>query len=153
MLGEANKRWHALLDSRYQAFLESLTGLELKDARQYWTGFRKSLLQHIEFEQAHIEPLAKDWDDNTLKLIHADHLILARLLPRLETAIQRIEQSAQARSELVLQLDSFVKLRNVLEHHDQREKEYLYPFLDEQLDENTRQHLAGKMDKQRSREQ
>ena len=40
-------------------------------------------------------------------------------------------------------------LRNVLQHHDQREKEYLYPVLDQQLDEEQSTSLAAQMDKHR----
>ncbi len=147
MLIQANKRKHSQLDDQYQAFLESLTALELVQARQAWGKFRTSLLHHIEFEQAHIEPLATNWQDNTLKLIQADHLILARLLPRLETALERIEHASAPRGELVKQLGTFIKLRNVLEHHDQRENEMLYPVLEKQLDRDTRTALAMKMDK------
>lgn len=149
MLVEANQRWHQVLDDRYQFFLETLTELKLSQTRNHWLSFRKNLLKHIEFEQAHIEPLTQDWTDNTLKLIQADHLILTRLLPRLEAALERIQNAESARGELVRQLDSFVKLRNVLQHHDQREKEYLYPVLDQQLDEEQSTSLAAQMDKHR----
>ena len=145
VLLQANQRWHAQLDRSYQVFLESLTALDLEQARQQWSEFRTSLLHHIEFEQSHIEPLAKNWQDNTLKLIQADHLILVRLLPRLETALERIEHASAPRSELVNQLDTFIKLRNVLEHHDQRENEMLYPVLEDQLDQKARITLATQM--------
>jgi hypothetical protein len=148
-LAEANQRWHSLLDLSYQAFLESLTALDLNLARAQWLGFESSLKAHIEFEQANIEPLTKDWEGNTLKLIQSDHLILNRLLPRLETALTLIERADAARTELVRKLDGFIKMRNVLEHHDLREKETLYPLLDEQLDDGHLQALSGRMDQAR----
>ncbi len=148
-LADANQRWHLILDTSYQSFLESLTALELDLARQQWVLFKRFLGDHIEFEQANIEPLAADWESNTLKLIQSDHLILNRLLPRLDTAFELIVQTDSARAELVRQLDGFIKMRNVLEHHDLREMEYLYPLLDEQLESTRIQLLADSMDQAR----
>lgn len=151
MLQQANQRWHQLLEVQYQSLLEALTELELILTRSLWSSFRNSLLEHLDFEQKHIEPLADTWENNTLKLIRADHLILSRLLPRLETAIERIEASSAPRTELVIQLDTFIKLRNVLTHHDERENLLLYPLLDQQLSSESQQVLAAKMDAARQR--
>lgn len=148
-LAEANQRWHTMLDLSYQTFLESLTALDLNLARTQWLGFETGLKAHIEFEQANIEPLTKDWEGNTLKLIQSDHLILNRLIPRLGTALNQIEHADAARTELVRQLDGFIKMRNVLEHHDLREMEALYPLLDEQLDDGHLQALSRGMDQAR----
>jgi len=148
-LADANQRWHLVLDTSYQSFLESLTALELDLARQQWALFKRCLSNHIEFEQTNIEPLAVAWESNTLKLIQSDHLILNRLLPRLETAFDLIAQADSARAELVRQLDGFIKMRNVLEHHDLREMEYLYPLLDQQLSNTRIQTLSKSMDRAR----
>jgi hemerythrin-like domain-containing protein len=148
-LSEANQRWHSQLDSSYQAFLESLTALDFSRARGQWTNFESSLKAHIELEHANIEPLTENWEGNTLKLIQSDHLILNRLLPRLETALTLIERADATRTELVRKLDGFIKMRNVLEHHDLREKETLYPLLEEQLDDAHLQALSGRMDQAR----
>lgn len=144
---QANQRWHQSLDDGYQGFLESLTALELADAGQQWRQFRQSLQTHIAFEQQHIEPLAVDWEDNIHKLIQSDHLILQRLIPRLDKALQAIEQSPQARSELVNRLDGFIKMRNVLAHHDLREMEQLYSVLDQQLNAKQTSGFAEAMDR------
>ena len=145
-LADANQRWHALLDSSYQALLESLTALEFELALAQWGEFAHSLTSHIKFEQDNIEPLAQDWESNTLKLIRSDHLILQRLLPRLDAALSRIQQADAPRAELVRSLDGFIKMRNVLEHHDLREMENLYPLLDEQLDKAKLRVLVESMD-------
>jgi len=150
-LSDANQRWHHFLDNGYQQFLESLTALELADARQQWQQFKQSLSAHIAFEQEHIEPLAQDWEDNIHKLVQSDHLILDRLMPRLDKALSAIAQSTQPRSELVRSLDSFIKMRNVLVHHDLREMEQLYPVLDQQLDKSQASKLAQAMDEQLAR--
>jgi len=148
-LSEANQRWHSQLDTSYQAFLESLTALEFGLSRKQWSTFRQYLSAHIDFEQANIEPLASNWESNTLKLIQSDHVILNRLLPRLDKAFTQIEQADAPRTELVRQLDTFIKMRNVLEHHDLREMENLYPLLDEQLDSDRVEALAANMDQAR----
>jgi len=148
-LSDANQRWHELLDASYQALLESLTALDFDLARQQWARFALCLSAHIEFEQDNIEPLAENWESNTLKLIQSDHLILNRLLPRLDKAFTQIECADNPRTELVRQLDSFIKMRNVLEHHDLREMENLYPLLDEQLSSEQIQALADSMDRAR----
>ena len=149
MLSDANKRWHEALDTSYQLFLESLTALELSLATRQRARFKILLTRHIEFEETHIEPLAKNWESNTLKLIQSDHLILERLLPKLNASLDTIRQADKPRTILVHQLNNFIKMRNVLEHHDIREMEYLYPLHDAQLDKTRCTTLANKMDKAR----
>ena len=145
-LSAANMRWHQQLDSRYQHFLESLTALEMDTAATHWMVFKTSLTTHIDFEQSSIEPLAIDWTDNTLRLIQSDHLILHRLLPKLDKALHDITLSDKPRTTLVSQLDSFIKMRNVLKHHDVREMEQFYPQLDQQVDSAQIHALVEQMD-------
>jgi len=148
-LSQANQRWHQNLDDLYQSFLEQLTALELSAARQQWAQFKRSLSAHIDFEEQHIDPLTEGLEDNIQKLIQSDHLILNRLMPRLDKAIELIEQSSHRRTELVGSLDGFIKMRNVLIHHDLREMEQLYPLLDQQLNTAEATRLASSMDKDR----
>ena len=148
-LSQANQRWHQHLDALYQRFLEQLTALNFPSALQEWTQFKRSLSVHIEFEEQHIEPLAEGLEDNIQKLIQSDHLILNRLMPRLDSALQGIEKSEQARAELVRSLDGFIKMRNVLIHHDLREMEQLYPVLDQQLSNTDADELIRAMDSAR----
>lgn len=145
-LSQANQRWHQNIDALYQTFLEELTALNLPAAGQHWAGFKDSLSAHIEFEERHIEPLAENLDDNIQKLIQSDHLILNRLMPRLDTAIEAITQSDEPRTELVRSLDGFIKMRNVLIHHDLREMEQLYSVLDQQLSKAEADKLSRAMD-------
>jgi hypothetical protein len=146
-LTAANTRWHQQLERLYQAFLESLTALELDTAHIQWTQFKSNLLSHIQFEEEHIEPLTNTWEDNILKLIQSDHLILNRLIPRLDKSFTGVQQADATRTELVHQLDIFIKMRNVLVHHDLRETEQLYPRLDQQLSIVQAQLLAEQMDR------
>lgn len=149
MLSAANKRWHDELDVGYQVFLEALTALDSKLADAQWRSFKHSLEQHIDFEETHIEPLVKTWETNTLKLIQSDHLILKRLQPKLDHALAEIQTADQPRTMLVKRLNNFIKMRNVLEHHDLREMEVLYPLLDKQLDKTQCAKLAKEMDEAR----
>lgn len=149
LLSDANNRWHDVLTLGYQDFLETLTTLEFPLATQQWAAFRHTLSTHIDFEQTHIEPLASlagDGEDNTLKLIQSDHLILMRLIPKLDQALDEIRHAKKPRRLLVNKLGDFIKMRNVLEHHDLRENEALYPLLDKQLEQAQRETLAQKMD-------
>lgn len=149
MLSDANKRWHDALDASYQAFLEALTALNFTAANDHWHSFKHALAKHIEFEEAHIEPLVKKWENNTLKLIQSDHLILNRLMPKLDHALGEIRKADQPRTKLVKLLNDFIKMRNVLEHHDLREMEVLYPLLDTELEKKQCCALESKMDEAR----
>lgn len=149
MVSQANKRWHDELDASYHALLVALTALALPEADTHWAEFKRALITHIDFEQAHIEPLATDIENNTLKLIQSDHLILKRLIPKIEQAMDAIRAATHSRDALVRHLDIFMKMRNVLAHHDMREMENLYPVIDANLDKTQRTTLARKMDKAR----
>lgn len=150
MLADANKHWHKALDDHYFEFLQSLTELKLDLANSHWQNYRLSLKLHIEFEEKHIEPLAIDWPENTLKLIQADHLILKRLAPKIDSALTNIQNANSPRAALVEALDIFIKMRNVLQHHDYREVEQLYPIIEKQLDSDQIHSLSEKMNHTRS---
>ncbi len=144
-LSRANQQWHDHLDQCYQAFLETLTALDLASAQAHWQSFKDSLLAHIDFEHQYIETLAAPLENNIQQLMKADHLILKRLIPKIDQTISDIENARSARAVLVERLDGLIKMRNVLSHHDEREKKYLYAILDEQLSKETAQSLAQQM--------
>lgn len=144
-LETVNRRWHESLAANYNAFLAALTALELARAEQAWHEFRVSLNAHLAFEDEHITPRCESLPDNAQTLITADHTILTRLSARIDTALADLQASDTPRTTLVDQLDGYLKLRNVLTHHDLRETEQIYPTLVAQLDAEKNQALGEAM--------
>ena len=149
MLADANKHWHKALDNHYFEFLQTLTELKLDLANAHWQNYKLCLKSHIEFEENFIEPLDLDWPENTLKFIQSDHLILNRITPKIDSALNKIQIASAPRAALVEALDIFIKMRNVLQHHDIREIEQLYPLIERQLDKDKCHSLAEKMNRAR----
>lgn len=140
-----NQRWHDQLAQAFNHFLAQLTALELEQAQSSWVQFNQSLSTHLAFEDEHISPLCNDLPDNAQTLIHADHTILIRLMSRIDIALDELASSAQARETMVEQLDGYLKLRNVLTHHDLRETQQVYPALIAIIGDEQQESLASQM--------
>ncbi len=128
-LEQANIDWHTLLQKLFNQFLTHLTALDLDKADENWQRYKDTLLQHIAFEDQFVAPLAAEIEGNQQTLIAADHKILQRLITRIDPALAGLNQSGSPRQTMVEQLDGYLKMRNVLTHHDLREVHEYYPAL------------------------
>ena len=147
MLESINQQWHQQLDELYRNFLIHLTALELDKADQDLQQFTDSLSAHLEFEEKYIDPLCTGVADDLARLIDADHTILERLLKKVIEGVQHLhtEPKDQQQAEVVEQLGTYLKLRNVLTHHDLREVQQLYPHLIGQVPAEQLETLGVKM--------
>lgn len=147
-LEQTNARWHEVLEERYFGFLERLTALDLDRADKDFSRFRKLLTAHIDFEESAVEklPEVSELLEERHRLIAADHLILRRLLDKTAARLAAIGKSRQPRTLLVRSLNDFLRLANVLEHHDQRERQEFYPPLVAKIGERKSERLAREME-------
>ena len=144
-LEQANIDWHTQLEKGYTQFLIALTELNLDKAKQTWEAYKSSMQQHISFEDEHVIPLGEGLENNQPILIAADHKILQRLVTRIDPALEELRQSLTPRETLVDQLDGYLKMRNVLKHHDLREVQECYPALVSTQSKTNLNSLANKM--------
>ncbi len=130
LLEQTNIDWHSHLHQLFNQFLYDLTELDLNKANDTWRHYKTALQQHITFEDEFITPLGAGIEGNQQTLIAADHKILQRLITRIDPALEELNQSDSPRQTMVEQLDGYLKMRNVLTHHDLREVHEFYPALE-----------------------
>lgn len=136
---EVNDRVHARITEEYLTFLEALTALELEKAETTYERFQELLLAHLHYEDEAMVPLVERLHaahgDPLIQLpahLDGDHRVLERNLGYVEAALARLRAvSDRLRRALVEELNTFLLLGRVLEHHDQREHRFAYPLIDE----------------------
>ena len=156
-LSQEYDHWHEVTRLRYQQFLQSVTALELNDAERHLRVFSKLLRAILEFSDFRLRELLDD-SDLSLELVRADHLILGKTLVMVEDALsdlQKIEnlQPEQLRSALVERLDLLVRLNNILNKHQIRQVELLFPLFEAKLPGEEATSLASKMNEVMQRAQ
>lgn len=136
---DVNAAVHERINEEYLAFLEALTALALDDADAHYRRFRELLVEHLRYEDEAMLPVVKRLHalhgDPQVQLpahLDGDHRVLERNLGYVEAALGRLREATdRPRRALVLELNTFLLIGRVLEHHDQRETRFAYPLIDE----------------------
>jgi iron-sulfur cluster repair protein YtfE (RIC family) len=142
-----NEAHHAWQEERLLEFVEHLTLLDWAAAEATLARFVAQLEEHMALEEERVLPLFKRVIEDeppagmdpvlVIKQVDGDHVILTRTLGRVRDALEQARE-ANTRRHLVRELDTFLLMRRVLEHHTSREQRDLYPHLDERLSEGER---------------
>ena len=148
-LSQEYDHWHEVTSLRYQQFLQSVTALEISEAERHLRVFSKLLRAILQFSDFRLRELLDD-ADRSLELVKADHLILSKTLMMVEDALsdlQKIEnlQPDKLRSALVDRLDLLVRLNNILNKHQIRQVELLFPLFEAKLHTEEATSLASEM--------
>lgn len=151
----ANARVHELLDERLLVFLERVTALELDAAEEAFASFRQLLEAHLRAEEEVVWPIVErlhaahgNASDPLPKHLQGDHTILERSVRKVEAALTRLGSADdRSRRDMVLELDTFLLLRRVLEHHDAREARLAYPLLDAHVTADERTLILSQLER------
>ena len=104
-------------------------------ARQAWQRFEARLRAHIAFEDAKLIPLFVERVQPqptgcSRELLDAEHRKLERLLERCSNSAElHLQKSRTDPASLLRLIEDQRGLREVLEHHDQRERAAFFPAL------------------------
>jgi hemerythrin-like domain-containing protein len=105
------------------------------EARAAWDRFETRLRLHIQFEDEQLIPVFRARVQPpplgcSEELLLAEHRKLERLLDRCgEAARDHLEQRASDPASLLALIEQQRMIREVLEHHDQRERAAFFPAL------------------------
>jgi hypothetical protein len=105
------------------------------EARAAWDRFETRLRMHIQFEDEQLIPLFAERVQPpplgcSQELLHAEHRKLERLLSSCGAAArQHLEQRANDPAALLALIEQQRMIREVLVHHDQRERAGFFPAL------------------------
>ncbi len=148
-LSNEYNHWHEVTGIRYHQFLQSITALELEDAERHLRVFSKLLKAIISFSEVRLEELVPG-SDQSFELVRTDHLILGKTLDLVDNALTDLKtindkNPASLRAELVNRLDVMVRLNNILNKHQLRQIELLFPLFEARLNKQKANFLADQM--------
>jgi iron-sulfur cluster repair protein YtfE (RIC family) len=140
--GEHEELEH-LFDHHQRALLERNVGTALATLNT----FGDDLEQHIEFEEETLLPIyaeeGGETPGGTLKIFQAEHRKLREEAARLMVRTQALYASKDMMGSILALLDEEAMFKGLFRHHALREKNLLFPRLDERTTEEQRKVLFG----------
>ncbi len=128
---------HEQLDARLFAHQVALLDRDFARAAAALADYRDRIGRHIADEEAHVLPryaaLGGDATDAPVRLFLGEHTNLRRFVDEFVVRTARLAAAPDDHALLAL-LDREATCKNLLLHHDLRERNALYPFLAERLD-------------------
>ena len=136
---------HRLLDALLLEHRTALVGLELDRARERLEAFAATLLAHMEHEEREVLPRYAALPrvrGGGVELFSGEHDKLKKLLADLRERASALDARAPGvRGAIVALFDRTALFVGLLEHHDIREGELLYPRLQEALSPEERRAI------------
>ncbi|MBI4445304.1 MAG: hemerythrin domain-containing protein [Acidobacteria bacterium] len=130
-------RVHEALTELFLTHQEALLDADLDAAQQLLSQFRRRLLAHMTEEEQRLLPIFQERNANVpgggVELFLAEHRRMRQMLDEIQEALKRIaeESGLQRRRKIIALLDQEAMFKRLAEHHDEREKNILYPRLDQ----------------------
>ena len=133
-LTTANTLTHHRHESLINNVIVEMTELKFTLSIETLKNFSDDLAQHMHAEETHIQPLLESSDNKLARQVEGDHKILLRTLNKCRKTLEQLEKTDVEKKRLLMvqNLDAFIRLRAVLEHHTIRETELVYEALDQQ---------------------
>lgn len=137
---------HADLHEKFAVHRDHVVGLEFAKALELLEAFERDLRAHMEVEERFVLPLyservgkVRGGDPELFTLEHAN--ILRNLDVAKESLRRLIADPRAGRRQAHEFLDQEWMVHHLIEHHDLREKNTLYPLLDQALSPEEREAL------------
>lgn len=132
-----------LFNSHQRALLEGNVGTALAVLKT----FKDELLEHIAFEEKRLLPLfaeeGGETEGATLAIFQAEHRKLGKDAAALAGKTEALYTSSDLMGAILALLDEETMFKGLLHHHALREKNLLFPRLDERTSEEQRERLLG----------
>jgi iron-sulfur cluster repair protein YtfE (RIC family) len=137
---------HANLHELFAVHRDYIVGLEFGRALQALEHFEAELRSHMALEEQHILPLYERRVGHVLggdpQFFYLEHKNILRNIDAAKEELRRLAADPKAgRRQAHELIDKEGILHHLLEHHDQRERNVLYPKLDEALTPEERAEL------------
>lgn len=140
-------RLHHELDELFLAHQEALLSLDISCASEILKRYEAKLLTHMREEEELLIPLyqarAETIPGGPVELFLGEHKKMRRFVTEFHETLSRLvaEKSARLRQAVIGLLDRQFMYKHLVEHHDLREKNILYPWLDRVTSEEERARL------------
>ena len=112
--------------------------------------FRTLIIRHIEDEEKWLIPayekaLRPAPAGGAVEFYLREHILILRQIDLFYSFLGERRDKPLARIELVELFDKYIRFKDLLDHHDARERIFLYRLLDKKLPQAKRDHILGKM--------
>lgn len=136
---------HVRLEQLLEKHRIALMQLDLPVAQRALEEFAQALREHIALEEQWILPRYAEIEappGGALALFTGEHQKLLEFVRRFERALRTLAAEGPAHRKVLPLLDQQATFKNLLEHHDARERNLLYPTLEKQLSAAEQQTLC-----------
>lgn len=126
----------------------ALMQLDLPVAQRTLEEFARALREHIALEEQWILPRYAALEappGGALALFTGEHQKLLDFVRRFERALRTLAAEGPAHRKVLPLLDQQATFKNLLEHHDARERNLLYPTLERSLSREELDALCGRL--------
>ena len=136
---------HTQLDTLFLHHQEALLALDIASALQTLTEYEQSLYAHMRYEEELLLPVyerAGRIQGGAVEFFTGEHKRMREMLARIEETLDHLWRSpADLRRHIIKLFDREAAFKQLVEHHDQRERNILYPTLDKVTTEAERRSL------------
>lgn len=151
-LAYINGSIHALLDELLLQHLEALTSMDLDSAKRLFEQFSKKLIAHSEVEDKvalpFYEHLANFPKGGKPYLFESEHRGIERLTNSLRQYLESLSpDDPSVRRRIVTNLDRYMHLRHLIDHHTLREQNIFYPLLEKTLEPEEKKQVREALEK------
>jgi molybdopterin-guanine dinucleotide biosynthesis protein B len=138
---------HDELDDLFLYHQEALLALDVESALQTLIEYEQLLLAHMRYEEDLLLPVyqrAGRIQGGAIEFFTGEHKRMRELLERIKEALDPSKRTPAAlRRHIIMLFDREATYKQLVEHHNQRERNIFYPTLDRVTNEQERQTLLG----------
>lgn len=125
---------HAELDEQFLRHQEALLDCDLARASELFQGFAEGLRAHIRVEEEWLLPVyerAPAVPGGAVDLFRSEHRKILAFLDRFGQDLARLPSGTpRLKRDVIALFDAEAQFKHLVEHHDRREQNILYPALD-----------------------
>jgi hemerythrin-like domain-containing protein len=141
-------RVHERLNEMFQKHQEALLEQDIAQARERLLAYERALLMHMRVEEDVLLPIyvrAGAIPGGPLELFLGEHRKMREFLQRFMATLAELETDPPDLKRRIIRLfDEQTMFKHLVEHHDLREQNILYPTLDRLTTEAERRDLLGR---------
>lgn len=138
---------HQHLDETLIGHQIALMASRLEEALPLWRAFAEGLLAHAEDEEREMLPVYAERvpipQGGTVELFLAEHNKMRLFLREIGDKLAALAQAAPDRRAILHILERQYELKRLMEHHDMRERNFLYPLLDQHTTAQERKSILA----------
>lgn len=138
---------HGQLNDLFLRHQESLIARRFAEAARRLTAFRRLIRRHIHDEEQRLLPLydarAGVIPGGPVELFVGEHRKIVAFLDSFRAELRRIRSLRSPSRAILALMDRQAMFKHLMEHHDSREKNILYPHLDRVTTPEERLRILG----------